>query len=160
MQNCCPSFTLSQCMFKVERNRETTARITVWRCYGIKKSYTLETSYCGCDEGLYKVIWRDVFSIANIWYPCRVETARAMLSFGRLRIHLNYSFQGYHLGVKQLKEIGSTFCMSLSSLEEETQKRARLPAANRLSTERYVFHFKWLLNSRHCMCMISYNIRY
>ncbi|XP_026815510.1 cytosolic carboxypeptidase 1-like [Rhopalosiphum maidis] len=95
MQNCCPSFSLSQCSYKVERNRETTARITVWRSYGVKRSYTLETSYCGCDEGQYK---------------------------------------GFHFGIKQLKEIGSTFCMSLSSLEEETKKRANLPASNRLST--------------------------
>ncbi|VVC26854.1 Hypothetical protein CINCED_3A014064 [Cinara cedri] len=95
MQNCCPTFSLSQCKYKIERNRETTARITVWRCYGVKRSYTLETSYCGCDEGLYK---------------------------------------GFHLGIRQLKEIGSTFCMSLSSLEEETKKRANLPAFNRLST--------------------------
>lgn len=56
MQNCCPSFSLSQCNYKVERNRETTARITVWRSYGVKRSYTLETSYCGCDEGQYKVL--------------------------------------------------------------------------------------------------------
>ncbi|XP_050422102.1 uncharacterized protein LOC126834319 [Adelges cooleyi] len=95
MQNCGPSFSLSQCKYKVERNRETTARITVWRCYGVKRSYTLETSYCGCDEGLYK---------------------------------------GFHLGIRQLKEIGSTFCMALSSLDEETKKRENMPSNIRLTS--------------------------
>jgi len=48
--------------------------------------------------------------------------------------HSLYCFQGFHFGIRQLKEIGSTFCMGLSSLEEETKKRANLPASNRLSS--------------------------
>lgn len=70
MRNCCPSFSLSQCKYEIERNRETTARITVWRCYGVKRSYTLETSYCGCSEGLYKVntifVFRSLLNCASI----------------------------------------------------------------------------------------------
>nr|CAD7421336.1 unnamed protein product [Timema poppensis] len=54
MQHFAPAFTLSLCNFRVERSRETTARVTVWREYGVKRSYTMETSFCGCDRGLYQ----------------------------------------------------------------------------------------------------------
>ncbi|GAB6027774.1 Cytosolic carboxypeptidase 1, variant 2 [Chamberlinius hualienensis] len=49
-----PAFSLSNCCFTVEQNRETTARVTLWREFGIKFSYTMESSYCGCDQGPYK----------------------------------------------------------------------------------------------------------
>lgn len=152
LQNCCPSFSLSQCKYKIERNRETTARITVWRAYGVKRSYTLETSYCGCDEGLYKVKYSRLLCLGSSNYRFLISTLRSRnrtkpLSNEVLSNDLNWFItaisdviQGFHYGIKQLKEIGATFCMSLSSLNEETQKRANLPANNRLLTitTRYV----------------------
>lgn len=149
MQNCCPSFSLSQCEYKVERNREATARITVWRCYGVKRSYTFETSYCGCDEGLYKV------NDCIVFYWSLFMTIKCTISI----------IQGYHFGIKQLKEIGTTFCMSLSSLEEETKKRANLPANNRLSsiTTRYVRRTLKSTSANSCLltwCLMIYYIRF
>ncbi|XP_046403035.1 cytosolic carboxypeptidase 1-like isoform X2 [Ischnura elegans] len=46
-----PAFSLSNCNFTVEKNRESTARVTFWREFGIKRSYTMESTYCGMDQG-------------------------------------------------------------------------------------------------------------
>lgn len=50
-----PAFAFSNCCFTVEKSRESTARVALWRQFGINRSYTLESSYCGADQGLYKV---------------------------------------------------------------------------------------------------------
>ncbi|XP_075216062.1 cytosolic carboxypeptidase 1-like isoform X2 [Lycorma delicatula] len=49
-----PAFDLSQCSFAVEHSKESTARITIWREFGVTRSYTMESSYCGFDVGIYK----------------------------------------------------------------------------------------------------------
>lgn len=54
MQRNSSAFALQSCNFRVERGRESTARVTVWREFGIVKSYTMETTYCGCDQGQYE----------------------------------------------------------------------------------------------------------
>ncbi|KAL7643784.1 UNVERIFIED_CONTAM: hypothetical protein RMT77_005790 [Armadillidium vulgare] len=48
------TFSLSDCRFDVERARESTARVSVWRQFQVKYSYTMEASTCGCDRGPYK----------------------------------------------------------------------------------------------------------
>ncbi|KAK0058339.1 cytosolic carboxypeptidase 1-like isoform X1 [Biomphalaria pfeifferi] len=50
----CPSFSLQNCSFVVEKVKESTARVVVWREIGVLRSYTMESSYCGCDQGKYK----------------------------------------------------------------------------------------------------------
>ena len=55
MKHFCPAFSFSSCKFRVERSREATARVAVWRDFKIKRSYTMESSYCGCDQGIYSV---------------------------------------------------------------------------------------------------------
>lgn len=47
-------FYLQNCSFVVERVKEATARVVVWRQIGVVRSYTMESSYCGCDQGKYK----------------------------------------------------------------------------------------------------------
>ncbi|XP_043934296.1 cytosolic carboxypeptidase 4 [Protopterus annectens] len=49
-----PAFVLSSCSFQVEKSRESTARVVVWREIGVLRSYTMESSYCGSDQGKYK----------------------------------------------------------------------------------------------------------
>uniref|UniRef100_A0A673NFU9 Cytosolic carboxypeptidase 1 n=1 Tax=Sinocyclocheilus rhinocerous TaxID=307959 RepID=A0A673NFU9_9TELE len=49
-----PAFSLSSCSFVVERSKETTARVVVWREIGVQRSYTMESTLCGCDQGKYK----------------------------------------------------------------------------------------------------------
>ncbi|XP_048225000.1 cytosolic carboxypeptidase 4 [Perognathus longimembris pacificus] len=49
-----PAFTMSSCSFSVEKSRASTARVVVWREMGVSRSYTMETSYCGCTQGPYQ----------------------------------------------------------------------------------------------------------
>ncbi|KAL4227460.1 Cytosolic carboxypeptidase 1 [Mactra antiquata] len=50
-----PQFSLANCSFIVEKSKETTARVVVWRQIGVNRSYTMESTYCGFDrEGKYK----------------------------------------------------------------------------------------------------------
>ncbi|XP_074863146.1 cytosolic carboxypeptidase 4 isoform X2 [Carettochelys insculpta] len=49
-----PAFVMSSCNFLVEKSRESTARVVVWREIGVLRSYTMENTYCGCSHGLYK----------------------------------------------------------------------------------------------------------
>ncbi|CAM9717119.1 unnamed protein product [Rangifer tarandus platyrhynchus] len=49
-----PAFTMSSCSFLVEKSRASTARIVVWREMGVSRSYTMESSYCGCNQGPYQ----------------------------------------------------------------------------------------------------------
>uniref|UniRef100_A0A3B3SWN3 AGBL carboxypeptidase 1 n=1 Tax=Paramormyrops kingsleyae TaxID=1676925 RepID=A0A3B3SWN3_9TELE len=50
-----PAFSLNSCNYLVERSRESTARVVVWREMGVLRSYTMESTYNGCDQGIYKV---------------------------------------------------------------------------------------------------------
>ncbi|XP_067130641.1 cytosolic carboxypeptidase 1-like [Centruroides vittatus] len=72
-----PAFNIENCSFAVEKSRESTGRITVWRQFGIALSYTMECTYGGCNQGIY---------------------------------------DGYHLGVAQIEEMGSKFCQALGKL--------------------------------------------
>uniref|UniRef100_T1JFQ4 tubulin-glutamate carboxypeptidase n=1 Tax=Strigamia maritima TaxID=126957 RepID=T1JFQ4_STRMM len=49
-----PAFSVENCVYNVEKIREATARVTVWRQMQVGASYTMESSYCGCDQGLYQ----------------------------------------------------------------------------------------------------------
>ncbi|XP_027632273.1 cytosolic carboxypeptidase 1-like [Tupaia chinensis] len=45
---------MSSCSFVVEKSKESTARVVVWREIGVQRSYTMESTLCGCDQGKYK----------------------------------------------------------------------------------------------------------
>uniref|UniRef100_A0A671T2D1 Cytosolic carboxypeptidase 1 n=1 Tax=Sinocyclocheilus anshuiensis TaxID=1608454 RepID=A0A671T2D1_9TELE len=47
-------FSVSSCSFVVECSKEATARVVVWREIGVQRSYTMESTLCGCDQGKYK----------------------------------------------------------------------------------------------------------
>ncbi|KAM6409380.1 cytosolic carboxypeptidase 4 [Rhynochetos jubatus] len=49
-----PAFVMNSCSFLVEKSRESTARVVVWKEMGVLRSYTMESTYCGCSHGLYK----------------------------------------------------------------------------------------------------------
>jgi hypothetical protein len=46
-----PFFSFKDCLFKMEKSKETTARIVVYRELGINNSYTLEASFYGPSSG-------------------------------------------------------------------------------------------------------------
>lgn len=48
-----PAFSYDHCCFDVEHGKESTARVTAWRQFGVRLSYTLECSAAGCDQGMY-----------------------------------------------------------------------------------------------------------
>lgn len=47
------TFNFSDCSFAVQKAKEATARVVVWKELGIINSYTLEASFCGSDFGKY-----------------------------------------------------------------------------------------------------------
>lgn len=55
LQHLAPAFAMHLSCFKVEKSRESTARVCLWREFNIKRSYTMEASYCGFDQGRYDV---------------------------------------------------------------------------------------------------------
>lgn len=55
LHNIAPAFSLGSCSFIVEQSKESTARVVVWKEIGVIRSYTMESTYSGCDQGPYKV---------------------------------------------------------------------------------------------------------
>ncbi|KAM7396122.1 hypothetical protein PAMP_019190 [Pampus punctatissimus] len=51
-----PAFSFNSCNYSVEKSRSATARVVVWREMGVLRSYTMESTYNGCDQGIYKVL--------------------------------------------------------------------------------------------------------
>ncbi|KAM9376128.1 cytosolic carboxypeptidase 4 [Pholidichthys leucotaenia] len=49
-----PAFSFNSCNFLVEKSRSATARVVVWREMGVLRSYTMESTYNGCNLGIYK----------------------------------------------------------------------------------------------------------
>uniref|UniRef100_A0A8C5J454 ATP/GTP binding protein like 1 n=1 Tax=Junco hyemalis TaxID=40217 RepID=A0A8C5J454_JUNHY len=50
-----PAFVMNSCSFLVEKSRASTARVVVWKEMGVLRSYTMESTYCSCSHGLYRV---------------------------------------------------------------------------------------------------------
>ncbi|XP_034935304.1 cytosolic carboxypeptidase 1-like isoform X2 [Chelonus insularis] len=65
MQKTSPAFALPLCSFKVERNKESTARVAIWRQLGVA-SYTMESSFCGCDQGPLAGFHLDTVHLKNV----------------------------------------------------------------------------------------------
>ncbi|XP_076801976.1 cytosolic carboxypeptidase 1-like isoform X1 [Clavelina lepadiformis] len=49
-----PTFSMKNCNFVVEKSKAATARVVVWKDIGVTRSYTMESTYCGCDQGAFK----------------------------------------------------------------------------------------------------------
>ncbi|XP_075248917.1 cytosolic carboxypeptidase 1-like isoform X4 [Convolutriloba macropyga] len=49
-----PSFSLTNCCNTVEKVKESTARVVVWRHLQVLRSYTMESTFSGFDQGPYK----------------------------------------------------------------------------------------------------------
>lgn len=66
---------MSGCSFLVEKSRASTARVVVWREMGVSRSYTMESSYCGCNQGPYKV--RGHRALLALSLPCQLKGGQA-----------------------------------------------------------------------------------
>lgn len=51
MSKICPFFSFERSRFGVQKSKERTSRITLWRDIGIPNIFTMEASFCGCDKG-------------------------------------------------------------------------------------------------------------
>ena len=51
-----PCFDRKSCRYNIEKGRESTGRVVVWREFEVIRSYTMESSYCGMDKGCFTVI--------------------------------------------------------------------------------------------------------
>lgn len=69
-----PAFSMGSCSFVVERSKESTARVVVWREVGVQRSYTMESTLCGCDQGKYKVSALAHFLSLHTHSECSVFT--------------------------------------------------------------------------------------
>lgn len=47
-------FSYEDCNFEVQKSRESTARVVMWREFNLINSYTLEASFCGPTRGPLK----------------------------------------------------------------------------------------------------------
>lgn len=47
------TFSFSDCSFAVQKAKESTARVVVWKELGVTNSFTIEASFCGPDFGKY-----------------------------------------------------------------------------------------------------------
>jgi hypothetical protein len=47
-------FSFNTCNFVVQKARESTARVVMWKEFNLINSFTLECSFCGPTNGLYK----------------------------------------------------------------------------------------------------------
>ena len=44
-------FDRRACRYTIEKSRESTARVVVWREFGVRRSFTLESTFCGANKG-------------------------------------------------------------------------------------------------------------
>ena len=55
----------------ITKSKEFSARIAVWRQFGIERAYTMEATYCGFDSGKManQQVWLAVFKVYTKNYP-------------------------------------------------------------------------------------------
>ena len=68
------AFSFKDCCFEVEKNRESTARVVIWKEFNVINSYTCEASFCGPSNGEYggfhfnpKIYSVHIYYIIGIW---------------------------------------------------------------------------------------------
>uniref|UniRef100_A0A670Y683 AGBL carboxypeptidase 1 n=1 Tax=Pseudonaja textilis TaxID=8673 RepID=A0A670Y683_PSETE len=105
-----PAFLMSSCSFLLEKSRDSTARVVVWREIGVLRSYTMESTYSGCSHGLYKVC------------------------YGKSRHHTkkqrHHPHPGLQMGTSELEEMGAKFCLGLLVLQLKS-----LPCSKKVMTQ-------------------------
>lgn len=46
-------FNYEDCSFNVQKSKESTMRVVMWKELGITNTFTCEASFCGCDQGKF-----------------------------------------------------------------------------------------------------------
>lgn len=47
-------YTFILCRYSINRVKEATGRVVIWRQFGVARSYTLEASYCGTTRNCWR----------------------------------------------------------------------------------------------------------
>ncbi|RWS27324.1 cytosolic carboxypeptidase 1-like isoform X2 [Leptotrombidium deliense] len=68
-----PAFNLNYCSFSMDKTRKGTARITVWKEFGVQLSYTMECTHGGCDQGIYRSFHLGIEQLKEMGaYVCKI----------------------------------------------------------------------------------------
>lgn len=54
MRNNCDFFSFKDSSFAIQKDRESTARVQLWKEFSLTNCFTLEISFCGPDFGKYE----------------------------------------------------------------------------------------------------------
>uniref|UniRef100_A0AAF5D4S0 Cytosolic carboxypeptidase N-terminal domain-containing protein n=1 Tax=Strongyloides stercoralis TaxID=6248 RepID=A0AAF5D4S0_STRER len=54
LESTSPAFSISDSRFTIAKSKESSARIALWRQFGIERCYTMESTYCGFDKKDYE----------------------------------------------------------------------------------------------------------
>ncbi|CAJ0573546.1 unnamed protein product, partial [Mesorhabditis spiculigera] len=49
-----PGFSIKGCRYAIQKEKEPSARVALWRQFGLPRVYTMESTYCGFDTGKYR----------------------------------------------------------------------------------------------------------
>ena len=71
------NFSFNGCNFTVQKARESTARVVMWREFNLINSFTLETTFCGPTDGRYQ----DCHFTINILKECGRLFCRTLLDY-------------------------------------------------------------------------------
>ncbi len=92
--------------------------MVLWREFGIIRSYTMESTYCGANRGPYKVRvcrnggWWGPFRAIRIWLNV-VDASRTSLGVPPPSLTPTPVIQGFQFDTRELEEMGRTFCLAL-----------------------------------------------
>ncbi|TNN00524.1 hypothetical protein fugu_011770 [Takifugu bimaculatus] len=92
-------FSFKSCKFRVQKSKEGTGRITMWRL-GVKNSYTMEASFGGSTLGRFGAL------------PACRFTSQCLLHQA-LSLQMTGDRKGSHFTTRDLKSIGFYFCDTL-----------------------------------------------
>lgn len=71
------NFSFNGCNFVVQKARESTARVVMWREFNLINSFTLETTFCGPTDGRYQ----DCHFTINILKECGRLFCKTLLDY-------------------------------------------------------------------------------
>uniref|UniRef100_A0A9J8AAJ0 tubulin-glutamate carboxypeptidase n=1 Tax=Cyprinus carpio carpio TaxID=630221 RepID=A0A9J8AAJ0_CYPCA len=80
-----PAFSFNNCNYLVEKSRASTARVVVWREIGVLRSYTMESTYNGCNQGIYKGLQTGTRELEEMG----MKFSQSLLTLRRNAIHYN-----------------------------------------------------------------------
>lgn len=120
MNELAPTFSLDDCEFTVERSRESTGRVTVWRQFDVPLSYTLECSYGGCNQGRYAGYHLGIPQLEDTGIKLCQCFAKLIVDSKSSRVWTNISLDMRSFPLPRLEKISrSKFSCSSTSTETD-----------------------------------------